>query len=43
MARALKIMFDENLTKMTIGSDALNNYKEINKILKNIFLYYPMK
>ena len=39
MARALKIMFDENLTKMTIGSDALNNYKEINK---NFNKYFPI-
>jgi len=38
MARALKIMFDEQLTKMTIGSDALANYKEFNK---NFNLYYP--
>ena len=29
MARALKFMFDEGLTKMTIGSNALANYKEI--------------
>lgn len=29
MSRALQIMFDEGLTKMTIGSDALNNYKSI--------------
>ena len=34
MARALKIMFDCNLTKGTIGSDALNDYKEINKNFK---------
>ena len=39
MARALKIMFDENLTKMTIGSDALANYKEINK---NFNKYFPI-
>ena len=41
MARALKIMFDENLTKMTIGSDALNNYKEINKNFKKYFPLLP--
>ena len=41
MARALKIMFDENLTKMTIGSDALNNYKEINKNFKHYFPILP--
>lgn len=28
MARALKIMFDEGLDRMTIGSCALNNFKE---------------
>ena len=39
MARALKIMFDENLTKMTIGSDALGNYKEMNK---NFNKYFPI-
>ena len=41
MARALKIMFDENLTKITIGSDALNNYKEINKNFKHYFPILP--
>lgn len=41
MARALKIMFDENLTKMTIGSDALANYKEINKNFNNYFPVLP--
>ena len=39
MTRALKIMFDENLTKMTIGSDALSNYKEINV---NFNKYFPI-
>lgn len=39
MARALEIMFDEKLTKMTIGSDALSNYKEINK---NFNKYFPL-
>lgn len=34
MARALRIMFDCNLTSGTIGSDALNDYKEINKNFK---------
>lgn len=41
MARALKIMFDENLTKMTIGSDALSNYKDINKNFKKYFPILP--
>ena len=39
MARALKIMFDEDLTKMTIASDALNNYKKMNK---NFNKYFPL-
>ena len=38
MARALEIMFQEDLTKMTIGSDALSNYKKINK---NFNKYFP--
>ena len=38
MARALAIMFQEDLTKMTIGSDALSNYKKINK---NFNKYFP--
>lgn len=42
VALALKTLFDESLTKMTIGSNALNNYKEI--IGKNRFyhLYTPI-
>ena len=39
MARALEIMFLQNLTKMTIGSDALDSYKKINKNFKK---YYPI-
>ena len=38
MARALQIMFKEDLTKMTIGSDALSNYKKINT---NFNKYFP--
>ena len=38
MARALEIMFKENLNKMTIGSCALNNYR---KGTKNFKSYYP--
>lgn len=38
MARALKICFDMGLTKMTIASDALHNYKELNK---NFLSYFP--
>ena len=41
MSRALKIMFDEKLTKMTIGSDALSNYKEMNKNFKKYFPELP--
>lgn len=41
MARALHIMFNERLTKMTIGSDALSNYKEINKNFNNYFPVLP--
>lgn len=41
MARALEIMFNEKLTKMTIGSDALTNYKEINKNFKKYFPILP--
>lgn len=41
MARALEIMFNEKLTKMTIGSDALANYKEINKNFKRYFPILP--
>ena len=38
MARALEIMFTENLTKMTIGSNALKNYREG---LDHFLRYYP--
>ena len=38
MARALEIMFNENLNKMTIGACALNNYK---KSIKNFNELYP--
>lgn len=38
MARALQIMFDEDLTKITIASDALSSYKKINK---NFNKYFP--
>lgn len=39
MALAMKYMFDEGLTKMTIGSDALYYYKKINK---NFSMYFPI-
>ena len=38
MSRALNIMFDLGLTKMTIGSCALHNYRET---IKNFGRYYP--
>ena len=38
MARALDIMFNEHLDKMTIGSDALSYYK---KSLSSFDMYYP--
>ena len=41
MARALEIMFTAGLTKMTIGSDALHNYKQINTNFKKYFPVLP--
>ena len=41
MARALKRMFDQNLTKMTIGSNALASYKDMNKGFKKYFPILP--
>ena len=38
MSRALDIMFKLGLTKMTIGSCALHNYKDT---IKNFRIYYP--
>lgn len=38
MARALDIMFKENLKKMTIGSNALHNFKDM---LSSFDLYFP--
>ena len=38
MSRALKIMFDLGLTKMTIGSNALHNYRSM---IDNFTRYYP--
>lgn len=37
MARALKIMFDQNMDKMTIGSDALKFYKEMTPSFDKLF------
>lgn len=41
MARALDIMFKQDLTKMTIGSDALGSYKKMNTNFKNYFPILP--
>lgn len=38
VAKALKVLFDEGLTKMTEGSNALNDYKEI--LSKSKFEHY---
>lgn len=38
MARALDIIFKMNLTKMTIASNAMGNYKQLNK---NFYNYFP--
>ena len=38
MSMALDIMFKENLTKMTIGSDALHNFKSM---ISSFNLYFP--
>ena len=43
MARALKIMFDNDLKKMTIGSDALAYYKKLNTNFKNYFPVLPFE
>ena len=37
MSRALKIMFDAELTKMTIGSDALHSFKQMCPHFRNYF------
>ncbi len=37
MARALNVMFNRGLKKMTIGSNALNNYKGTQEKFKNLF------
>ena len=39
MSRALDIMFKEGLTKMTIGSDALHNFKAM---VSSFDLYFPV-
>lgn len=41
MSRALDIMFNEGLTKMTIGSDALADYKSMCPDFKRLFPLLP--
>ena len=41
MSRALEIMFRQKLTKMTIASNALSNYKDMNKNFKKYFPVLP--
>ena len=41
MAEALDIMFNQNLKKMTIASDALNNFKEMCPNFKKLFPTLP--
>ena len=41
MAKALEIMFSAGLTKMTIASDALHNYKQISSNFKKYFPVLP--
>ena len=41
MSMALNIMFKEGLNKMTIGSNALSNYKELNKRFNALFPVQP--
>ena len=42
VAKALKVMFDENLTRMTIGSNALGDFKEILTLNKFNHLFTPI-
>lgn len=43
MARALQIMFDEDLTKMTIASDALNDFKSTCPNFRDLFPVLPIE
>ena len=42
VAKALKIMFDENLNKMTIGSNALKDFKDIITLNRFNHLFKPL-
>jgi len=41
MAQALKIMYDEGLDRLTIGSCALNNFKDNTKDFRSLFPVLP--
>ena len=43
MARALKEMFSRGLTKMTIASDAINNFKEHFVGFRNVYPLLPLE
>ena len=43
MAMALEILFEENLTKMTIGSCALSNYRKMTKYFMTYFPSLPIE
>lgn len=43
MSRALDIMFSQNLTKMTIGSDALSDFKDRLSNFKHYFPVLPLE
>lgn len=43
MAMALKMQFDEGMTKMTIGSDCLSTFKKMNKDFKYLFPELPIE
>lgn len=43
MAMALKIQFDEGMTKMTIGSDCMSTFKKMNKDFEKLFPILPVE
>lgn len=43
MARALFIMFEQGYTKMTIASDAITEYKKLNKAFRTYFPELPLE
>ena len=42
MARALDIMYQQGMTKMTVGANALNSYKKMCKEFKTLFPELPL-